>query len=59
MKNNSTYAKYFFSKKLNSYVMIEKFKNYMQKGKFLLNYNFLFEKKTEKNIIHVIIFKNN
>ncbi len=39
--------------------MIEKFKNYMQKGKFLLNYNFLFEKKTEKNIIHVIIFKNN
>jgi hypothetical protein len=31
-----------FSKKLNSYVMIEIFLNYMQKGKFLLNYNFLF-----------------
>jgi len=47
-----------FSKKLNSYVMIEIFLNYMQKGKFLLNYYFLFFKKPEMNIIHVIIFFN-
>jgi len=41
--------------KLNSYVMIEKFENYMQKGKFLLNYEFFIFKKPEKNMIHVII----
>ncbi len=41
MRNNFIYAQFFF-KKLNSYVMIIFFKNYMQKGKFLLNYDFLF-----------------